>query len=52
MVRYLNAIGEMVALVHQYRRPGGSIGGKGRPDPKVLIHNGVEYRADPDDMSP
>jgi hypothetical protein len=26
-----------VALVHEYRRPDGSIGGSGRPDPKRLI---------------
>jgi hypothetical protein len=25
-----------VALVHQYLRPDGSLGGSGRPDPKVL----------------
>lgn len=28
---------DRVALVHQYRRPDGSIGGSGRPDPKRLL---------------
>ncbi len=53
MVMYFNSSGQMVALVHQYLRPNGVLGGKGgRPDPKILIHNGVEFRADPDDTSP
>ena len=29
--------GTIVALVHQYLRPDGSIGASGRPDPKVLV---------------
>jgi hypothetical protein len=42
MVMYINSVGQMVALVHQYLRPDGRLGGKGRPDPKILIHAGVE----------
>jgi hypothetical protein len=34
---YYDLQGELVAVVHQYLRPDGSLGGKGRPDPKRLI---------------
>lgn len=34
MVEYFAVDGRMMALVHQYLRPDGSIGGSGRPDPK------------------
>lgn len=37
MVFYRAATGEVVALVHQYLRPDGTIGASGRPDPKRLI---------------
>lgn len=37
MVWYLDRAGTRVALVHQYRRPDGSLGGSGRPDPKRLL---------------
>ncbi len=29
--------GAPVALVHQYTRPDGTLGGSGMPDPKVLV---------------
>jgi len=32
-----------VAVVFQYLRPDGSIGGSGRPDPKFLLRDGVQY---------
>lgn len=44
MVSYLDAEGNEVARVHQYRRPDGTLGGSGKPDPKKLIVNGVLYR--------
>ena len=36
MVAYYEPAGNMVALVHQYKRRDGSI--RGRPDPKVLVY--------------
>ena len=36
MVEYSDESGLKVAVIHQYRRRDGSIGGKGRPDPKWL----------------
>ena len=44
MVSYIDAGGQEVARVHQYLRPDGTIGAKGRPDPKRLLENGVLYR--------
>lgn len=38
-----------VARVHQYRLPDGSIGGSGRPDPKLLLHEGMLYILDDED---
>jgi hypothetical protein len=32
-----------IARVHQYKRPDGSIGASGRPDPKRLIVDGIIY---------
>lgn len=37
MVFYVDHQGKVVALVHQYLRPDGSIGASGKPDPKKLI---------------
>ena len=37
MVLYSTLEGEPVALVHQYRRKDGTLGGSGKPDPKKLI---------------
>ena len=34
---------DFLALVHLYLRPDGSLGGSGRPDPKVVVHQGIEY---------
>lgn len=36
MIEYFELSGLKVAIVHQYRRRDGSIGGSGRPDPKWL----------------
>ncbi len=45
MVAYLDAAGQRIALVHQYLRPDGTIGGSGRPDPKELFDDGILYYA-------
>ena len=39
-VAYLDANGTRVALVHQYLRTDGSIGGSGLPDPKRILSEG------------
>lgn len=36
VIRYLDQAGQWVAVVHQYLRPDGSLGGSGKPDPKRL----------------
>jgi len=43
-VSYYDADGNEVARVHQYIRLDGSIGLKGKPDPKRLLKDGVLYR--------
>lgn len=40
IVLYLTSDNEPLALVHQYRRPNGELGGSGRPDPKRLFIQG------------
>jgi hypothetical protein len=40
IIEYFDAEGTRVALVDQYLRPDGTLGGSGRPDPKrVLVGN-------------
>lgn len=39
-VAYVLDDGTRVAVVHQYLRPDGSIGGSGLPDPKRLLWHG------------
>ena len=39
-IAYLDAEGRTVAVVHQFTRQDGSIGASGRPDPKLLLHEG------------
>jgi hypothetical protein len=34
---YFTPTNELVAIVHQYRRPDGKLGASGKPDPKRLI---------------
>lgn len=43
IVAYLDSKGRQVAIVHQYLRTDGSLGGSGRPDPKKLFHQGNIY---------
>ena len=40
---YYDQDDEEVARVHQYRRPDGTIGASGRPDPKRLLVNGTVF---------
>lgn len=42
-VEYWDKFGNLVARVHQFRKEDGSLGGSGRPDPKLLIHDGMTY---------
>lgn len=43
IVAYLDSQGHPVAIVHQYLRRDGTIGGSGRPDPKKLFYKGKRY---------
>jgi hypothetical protein len=43
IVYYWDGSGQRVAVVHQYLKADGTIGGSGRPDPKYLLHEGVLY---------
>ncbi|MER3485577.1 MAG: hypothetical protein C4345_06035 [Chloroflexota bacterium] len=36
---------QKIAIVHQHLRPDGTLGLSGRPEPKILIINGVFFRA-------
>lgn len=47
ILAYLDHVGRRIAVVHQSLRPDGAIGGSGRPDPKMLVEEGVEYRTMP-----
>ena len=44
IVACYDSVGARVCVVHQYLRPDGTIGGSGRPDPKLLVEGGVVYR--------
>ena len=46
VVAYLDSKGKQIAIVHQYLRTDGRLGGSGQPDPKKLFHNGVVYILD------
>jgi hypothetical protein len=39
MLAYWTQDGQLLALVHQYLRPDGTIGGSGKPDPKRILAN-------------
>jgi hypothetical protein len=43
VVWYYDKWHRKVALVHQYLRPDGTVGGAGRPDPKRVWKDGVIY---------
>ena len=44
-IEYRNGAGHLIAKVHRSLRPDGTLGGLGKPDPKVLIEGGIRYRA-------
>ena len=43
-ISYLDEANLEVVRVHQYLRADGSVGAKGRPDPKRMLVNGTLYR--------
>jgi hypothetical protein len=43
-IAYRTKGGKTIAEVHQYLRKDGSLGASGKPDPKMLLHEGVLYR--------
>jgi hypothetical protein len=45
IVGYFDQAGRRKALVHQYLRPNGSIGGRGQPDPKAVFKDGILFVA-------
>ena len=46
IIAYINSNGEQIALVHQYLKPDGTLGGSGKPDPKELLQGEVLYKID------
>jgi hypothetical protein len=50
IVAYINSNGQQVALVHQYLKPDGTLGGSCKPDPKELLLGGVLYKIDYGDI--
>lgn len=43
IIRYENDSGQPVLLLHQFKRPDHSLGGSGKPDPKMILYDGIEY---------
>lgn len=41
MMLYYDSDGQPLALVHQYRRRNGTLGGSGKPDPKRIFMSGT-----------
>ncbi len=35
--------GMLVLVVHQFLKPDGTIGASGKPDPKRIVQNGIDY---------
>jgi hypothetical protein len=50
VIAYINANGEQIALVHQYLKPDGTLGGSGKPDPKELLDGEILYKIDYGDI--
>jgi hypothetical protein len=36
-------MGDKIAVCYQYTRPDGSLGGSGKPDPKMLHYQGYQF---------
>lgn len=47
IIRYHDASGQWLVVVHQYLRPDGTLGGSGKPDPKRLRVNQTILLVDP-----
>ena len=43
IVEYYDGNGRKVAIVHQYLRTNGTLGGSGLPDPKMVLFQGILY---------
>ena len=50
IVAYINSNGQQIALVHQYLKPDGTLGGSGKPDPKELLEGQILYKIDYGDI--
>ena len=50
VIAYINSNGEQIALVHQYLKRDGTLGGSGMPDPKELLQGEVLYKIDYGDI--
>lgn len=50
VVAYINSNGGQIALVHQYLKRDGTLGGSGKPDPKELLEDDVLYKIDYGDI--
>jgi hypothetical protein len=50
IIAYINSNGEQIALVHQYLKSDGTLGGSGKPDPKELLDGDVLYKIDYGDI--
>ncbi len=48
IIGYYDQGGNRVAVVHQYLRPDGTVGGSGKPDPKHLVEGDIVYRPSED----
>jgi len=44
-IEILSSSGERIAGAHQYLRTDGTLGASGRPDPKIVVVEGVIHRA-------
>jgi hypothetical protein len=43
IIAYLDSSGHRVAVVHQYLKKDGTLGGSGKPDPKKVFYQGKLY---------
>jgi hypothetical protein len=43
ILSFWDSKGKLVAICHQYKRPDGTIGGSGKPDPKMIMIQGTIY---------
>ena len=46
IVSYIGHLGHEVVRFHRYLRPDGTLGASGKPDPKLILYNLVQYIAD------